>query len=169
VLFSSFSSCATVGLTVTGNSTLTAGDAAMLRCKTDMNVDTIRWITNDVIAAELNFNQVYLIFNPVFDYLHGREYICQTTASYGIAEKRITFSVKGMLISQKVDVKVVLKVTNYSFFYFSSTFIVSCFHQPNWKCNCWTDVPTVMYCSSHRRYSGLSLCCLGELYRGCNP
>ena len=85
-----------VGLMIIGNSTLTAGDAAVLKCETDVNVDAIRWISNDVIAAESSSNEVYLNFNPVFDYLHGKEYICQTTAAYGIAEKRITISVQGM-------------------------------------------------------------------------
>ena len=81
------------GLQIVGNPALTVGDTATFTCTTDLPVTRLEWIFSFGTVVETTEQALDLIFNPVNDYLHEREYICRATSANGIQEVSITLDV----------------------------------------------------------------------------
>lgn len=81
------------GVQIAGSPTLTVGDTVMLTCTTDLPVTRLEWIFSFGTVVETTEQTLDLIFDPVNDYLDGREYICRATSANGIQEVSITLDV----------------------------------------------------------------------------
>ena len=54
----------------------------------------MEWIFDGSIIAETTKNQsINLMFTPVEEFLHNRQYTCRAVTSYGTLEKSVTISV----------------------------------------------------------------------------
>ena len=81
------------GITFIGNASVTVGENATISCFSDLTVQRVEWVFNSDVIAISNSQQADLIFNPVQEYLHNREYTCRAFTLYGMLEKSIRISV----------------------------------------------------------------------------
>lgn len=82
------------GIWFVGDSNVTVGENSTISCYSDLTVERVEWIFDgDVIVTSNNSQRVDLVFSPVQEFLHNREYVCKAVTSYGILERRITVSV----------------------------------------------------------------------------
>ena len=90
----------TSALNISGYSgTLMVGESANIICSSDLDGTRIQWLYNGTVVANSSSSQANLIFNPVSDSLHNRQYTCRVSNMYGSVEQTITISVQGKLIS----------------------------------------------------------------------
>ena len=88
-----------VGLQISGNDIpLTVGDTATLTCSTDLKVSSIQWWYSNQILAESTEQSAQLVFSPVNDSIHGKQYTCRVNSPYGIQEERATITVACELV-----------------------------------------------------------------------
>jgi len=66
-----------------------------VNCSSDLDVISIEWLYNRRVISQVTGNVLQLIFNPVSDTIHNRQYICRVTSPYGIQEKTIRIIATG--------------------------------------------------------------------------
>jgi len=88
-----------LGLRVHGNQAIfTVGQQASVVCSSDLDVNMIEWIYNyNVVVQSSSVEQLSLVFNPVNDSIHGRQYTCRVTSPYGIQEETIQVTAESKL------------------------------------------------------------------------
>ena len=93
-----------VGITVSRSDLVfTVGDNASLNCSTDLDVVSIEWLYNyQVISTSSADNALQLVFNPVNDSIHSREYTCRITSPYGVQEQTVQAFVEGNLMKSVI-------------------------------------------------------------------
>lgn len=82
-----------------GDTNVTVGDSTNISCFSDFDIQRLEWIYNDEVVASSGSQQVDLVFNPVQEYFHNREYACKAVTVYGVMEQKITINVHSMLSS----------------------------------------------------------------------
>ena len=71
-----------------------------------MGVQRLEWVfANTVVASSSTSQQLELVFSPVGEFLHGREYVCRAITASGTLENTISLSVE----SKYMDTNVVYK------------------------------------------------------------
>ena len=65
----------------------TVGGQASITCSSDLTVTSIEWIHNHQVVSYSTSSELQLTFSPVNDSIHGQEYTCRVTTSYGIQEE----------------------------------------------------------------------------------
>ena len=100
------------GLTFIGSTNVRVGQNATISCTSDLHVQSVSWMLNNNVVETSNSQQVDLIFGPVVDYLHNREYTCRAITSYGVLERTVTLTVESKFN------QVLGFVGNVSFFFF---------------------------------------------------
>lgn len=68
------------------NNVFTVGESASVTCTSDLDVTSIEWLYNLQVVSYSTASELQLVFSPVNDSIHGREYTCRVTSSYGIQE-----------------------------------------------------------------------------------
>ena len=88
-----------LGLRVHGNQAIfTVGQQASVVCSSDLDVNMIEWIYNyNVVVQSSAVDQLSLVFNPVNDSIHSRQYTCRVTSPYGIQEETIQVTAESKL------------------------------------------------------------------------
>lgn len=82
------------GIVFMGDTNVTVGEVATISCYSDLTVERVEWIFGgDVVMSSNDSQHVDLVFSPVQEFLHNREYVCRAVTSYGILERRVTLSV----------------------------------------------------------------------------
>ena len=90
-----------LGLEITGNEDpLTLGNTATLTCTYDLTAIAVEWVYNGQVLVHTAESQAELVFNPVNDSLHNREYTCRAISQYGIQEASVTTTVTGEICVQ---------------------------------------------------------------------
>ena len=74
----------------------TVGESASMTCSSDLDVISIEWLYNLQVVVTSTASELQLLFNPVNDSIHGQEYTCRITASYGIQEQTVQPFVQSM-------------------------------------------------------------------------
>lgn len=95
-----------LGLTFAGNTNVRVGQNATISCISDLSIQSIQWVFNGDVVETSNSQRVDLTFNPVFDYLHNREYSCRAITAYGMLERRTTITVESkynVIVSHDVN------------------------------------------------------------------
>ena len=75
----------------------TVGAFANISCSFDMDLTTVQWLYNGNVVATSTSHHVQLLFNPVNDTIHGREYRCRAMTPFGVQERSILIRVQGIL------------------------------------------------------------------------
>ena len=77
-----------IGLQIAASSILfTVGETASLTCSSDLDVSSIEWLySGQQVANSTGQQQLELVFSPVNDTIHDREYTCRVTSPYGTQE-----------------------------------------------------------------------------------
>ena len=79
-----------IGLQIsTSDIVFVVGETASISCATDLDVMLIEWLYNHNVVASSTEQQLDLIFSPVNDSVHNRDYSCRVTSPYGIQEDSI--------------------------------------------------------------------------------
>ena len=88
-----------LGLRIHGNQAIfTVGQQASVVCSSDLDVNMIEWIYNyNVVVQSSAVDQLSLVFNPVNDSIHSRQYTCRVTSPYGIQEETIQVTAESKL------------------------------------------------------------------------
>ena len=82
------------GIVFVGDTNVTVGENATISCHSDLTVERVEWIFGgDVIMTSNDSQRVDLVFRPVQEFLHNREYTCRAVTAYGILERTITITV----------------------------------------------------------------------------
>lgn len=82
------------GIWFVGDSNVTVGENTTISCYSDLTVERVEWIFDgDVVVTSNDSQHLDLVFSPVQEFLHNREYVCKGVTSYGTLERRITVSV----------------------------------------------------------------------------
>ena len=77
-----------------GDANVTVGENATISCYSDLTVERVEWIFDgDVILSSNTSQRLDLIFDPVQEFLHNREYSCRAVTPYGVLQRRITITV----------------------------------------------------------------------------
>ena len=85
---------------------MTVGENATLSCFSDLVVERVEWVLNGDIITN-STRQADLVFSPVQEYLHNREYVCRAVTAYGTLQRRVTVSVHSKrIIFSVVDLSV---------------------------------------------------------------
>jgi len=66
-----------------------------VNCSSDLDVISIEWLYNRGVIYQVTGDVLQLIFNPVNDTIHNRQYTCRVTSPYGIQEKTIRIVATG--------------------------------------------------------------------------
>lgn len=91
-----FDPFAPLGLQIAGyNGPLTIGESATVTCSFDLDFITIEWFYNGQMIASSSVSETELVFNPVNDSIHNRQYTCRVTTMFGTQEDSITITVQG--------------------------------------------------------------------------
>ena len=83
------------GMQVMMPDVLIVGRAATLTCSSDLDVTMTEWLLNGRAVQNSTHSQVQLLFNPVMDTIHSRQYTCRVTSPYGIQEQTIIITAEG--------------------------------------------------------------------------
>ena len=62
-----------------------------LTCATDLPVTRLEWIFSFGTVLETTNQRLDLVFDPIEDFIDGREYTCRATSINGVQERTITF------------------------------------------------------------------------------
>ena len=84
-----------LGLQVSMPDVLIVGTVATLTCSSDLDVTTTEWLYNEGVVQSSTGPQAQLLFNPVNDTIHNRQYTCRVTSSYGAQQQTITVTAEG--------------------------------------------------------------------------
>jgi hypothetical protein len=88
------------GLQISGYTEyLSVGQSARIICSFDLTFTSIEWLYNNETIVNSTASQLDLLFNPVDDSIHGRQYTCRVTTLYGMQEKKLTIQIKGRVNS----------------------------------------------------------------------
>ena len=89
-----------LGLQIDGNQQFfDVGEQTSVVCSSDLDVTLIEWIYNyNVVVQTSAVEQLSLVFNPVNDSMHGRQYTCRVTSPYGIQEETIQVTAESKLL-----------------------------------------------------------------------
>ena len=79
-------------------SVFTVGGEASFTCSSDLTVSSIEWIYNHQVVSYSTSSELQLAFNPVNDSIHGQEYSCRVSTSYGIQEETVQPFVQSKLL-----------------------------------------------------------------------
>ena len=60
-----------------------------MTCSSDLDVTSIEWLYNLQVVSSSTASELQLVFSPVNDSVHGQEYTCRVTSSYGIQEQTV--------------------------------------------------------------------------------
>ena len=71
------------------SSVFTVGESASMTCSSDLDVTSIEWLYNLQVVSSSTASELQLVFSPVNDSIHGQEYTCRVTSSYGIQEQTV--------------------------------------------------------------------------------
>ena len=85
-----------------GDQPLNVGESATITCMTTLAISSIEWIDDmGTLIIMDSENQLDLVFNPVIDSMHNREYTCRITASDSPLEidEKVTVRVVGKQLS----------------------------------------------------------------------
>ena len=85
------------GMQVMMPDVLIVGRAATLTCSSDLDVTMTEWLLNGRAVQNSTHSQIQLLFNPVMDTIHSRQYTCRVTSPYGIQEQTIIITAEGRL------------------------------------------------------------------------
>ena len=77
---------------------LIVGRAAGLTCSSDLDVTMTEWLYNGGVVQSSTASQSQLLFNPVNDTIHNRQYTCQITSPYGVQQQTIIITAEGRFI-----------------------------------------------------------------------
>jgi len=84
-----------LGVTFSGNNNLTVGENSTILCNSDVVVQRLEWVfANTVVASSSSSQQLELVFRPVEEFLHNREYVCRAVTASGTLENTITLTVE---------------------------------------------------------------------------
>lgn len=84
------------GVLIEGNSfPWSVGSTATLSCSSDLDVVSIDWLHNGEVVAHSTSEPAQLLFNPVNDSIHDREYSCMVNTFYGVLEEHTDVTVNG--------------------------------------------------------------------------
>lgn len=68
----------------------TVGESGSMTCSSDLDVTSVEWLYDlQVVSSSTAASELQLVFSPVNDSIHGQEYTCRITYSYGIQEQTI--------------------------------------------------------------------------------
>ena len=71
-----------------------------------MEVQRLEWVfANTVVASSSISQQLELVFSPVDEFLHGREYVCRAITASGTLENTISLSVESKYMNTNVVYK----------------------------------------------------------------
>lgn len=130
---------------------LTIGERGSIHCNTDLMVKTIMLLYAGEVMANDTSHEVELLFDPVFELLHNREYICRTTSKYGTQEHSIILNVIGEISCQsmlKLSLLCVLLQYHYHPWKYPSKKMALHWLEKNFK---WSAMfqPLKVYCHLH--------------------
>ena len=78
------------GLSIRRSSSLfIVGESASMTCSSDLDVTSTEWLYNLQVVSSSTASELQLVFSPVNDSIHGQEYTCRVTSSYGIQEQTV--------------------------------------------------------------------------------
>ena len=75
------------------------GEEGSMTCSSDLDAISVEWLYNHQVISYSTASQLELVFSPVNDSIHNREYTCRVTTSYGIQEQ----SVQPFVQSEYID------------------------------------------------------------------
>ena len=84
-----------LGLRVTMPIVLIVGTVATLTCSSDLDVTMTEWLYHGGVVQSSTGPQTQLLFNPVNDTIHNRQYTCRVTSPYGAQQQTITVTTEG--------------------------------------------------------------------------
>ena len=87
-----------LGLQVTMPDVVIVGTVATLTCSSDLDVTMTEWLYNGGVVQSSTSSQAQLLFNPVNDTIHNRQYTCRVTSPYGAQQQTITVTAEGRFI-----------------------------------------------------------------------
>ena len=88
-----------LGLQVSMPDVLIVGTVATLTCSSDLDVTTTEWLYNGGEVQSSTAPQAQLLFNPVNDTIHNRQYTCRVTSPYGVQQQTISVTAEGRFMS----------------------------------------------------------------------
>ena len=71
------------------HSVFTVGEVASMTCSSDLDAISVEWLHNQQVVSSSSASELSLGFSPVNDSIHGEEYTCRVTTSYGIQEQTV--------------------------------------------------------------------------------
>ena len=74
---------------------LIVGRAARLTCSSDLDVTMAEWLYNGGVVQSSTGPQAQLLFNPVRDIIHNRQYTCRVTSPYGTQQQTVIITAEG--------------------------------------------------------------------------
>ena len=88
-----------LGLQVSMPDVVIVGTVATLTCSSDLDVTMAEWLYNEGVVQSSTAPQAQLLFNPVNDIIHNRQYTCRVTSPYGVQQQTITVTAEGRFMS----------------------------------------------------------------------
>ena len=74
---------------------LIVGRASTLTCSSDLDVTMTEWLYNGGVVQSSTGPQAQLLFNPVNDTIHNRQYTCRVTSPYGFQQQTVISTAEG--------------------------------------------------------------------------
>ena len=74
---------------------LIVGRASTLTCSSDLDVTMTEWLYNGGVVQSSTAPQTQLLFNPVNDTIHNRQYTCRVTSPYGVQQQTVIITAEG--------------------------------------------------------------------------
>ena len=74
---------------------LIVGRTSTYTCSSDLDVIMTEWLYNGGVVQSSTGPQTQLLFNPVRDTFHNRQYTCRVTSPYGAQQQTITVTTEG--------------------------------------------------------------------------
>ena len=74
---------------------LVVGNDATLTCSSDLDGTSVEWFYNGQVVVSSSGSQADLVFTPVNDSIHNRQYTCRVTTPYGTLDQPVTTLVDG--------------------------------------------------------------------------
>lgn len=122
------------------------GEPGLLTCSSDLDVTSVEWLYNGRVVAHTALPELQLMFAPVNDSVHGREYTCQVTSPYGIQQNSVSISTlskcHGMVAWLQDMYSTLLLVSILSL---SSTAIAKCIHCNRRSACYWSEVYSYLH------------------------
>ena len=74
---------------------LIVGRASTLTCSSDLDVTMTEWLYNGGVVQSSTGPHAQLLFNPVNDTIHNRQYTCRITSPYGVQQQTVIITAEG--------------------------------------------------------------------------